>query len=286
MLRPVKKRIDEHVIRYFSSRITISNGKVTKVTRPSIAACPLAGFLYPGLSRSRSVSIPRVRREIRRVIEDKIARIGFCTASRVVWGAGASIPYGASEVMAHGLRKDAVDAAVLVCDGAGTIVAAVPEVVQGVGARMHSVLRTSAIPEVIERLQKHGCEVVSQDGLIDQKRGVEWAADDGCAKIAVTVNAYRGERLADIRAIERRRKISVTILAVCTTGISKDRIVELERHADIVWACHSSRLHARFDAKARRKITKASPIYVLTEKGKGLMAGYVPIIFGLRKQER
>ena len=54
--------------------------------------------------------------------------------------------------------------------------------------------------------------------------------------VAVTVNAYQGEGLKSIRALEKQYGISLIILVICTTGINRERINEIEKYADLVWA--------------------------------------------------
>jgi len=275
---------DIHLVRYFSSLVTISNGKVIKITKPTITHCPLAGFLYKGLKRSGDLPLSRLKDEIRKVVEEKIEHFGFCSKKRVLWDDGVSVPYGASEILAHGLRNKIIDSAVIVCDGAGTVAVSVPQVVQGIGARMHSVLRTSAIPEVIERLHQYGCRTINNSGMIDQKRGVIEAAKEGYKNIAVTVNAYQGENLKSIRALEKQCGISLIILVICTTGISGERINEIEKYADLVWACRSKEVRNILCVKAIEILSDASPVYILTQKGKMFVSGYSPNIFRMRKK--
>ena len=280
----IRKIRDIHKIRYFSSVITISNGRVTKVTKPTISHCPLAGFLYKGLKRSGDLPLSRIKDDIKKVIEGKIEWFGFCSKDRVLWNDEVSVPYGASEIVAYGLKNKAIDSSVIVCDGAGTVVASIPQVVQGIGARMHSVIRTSAIPEVVNRLRRFGCNVINDDGSIDQKKGVIEAAKEGHKNIAVTVSAYSGESLKSIRGLEKQLGISVTILVVCTTGIDIERINEIGKYADLVWACRSKEVRNVLCIKAIEILSDASPVYVITEKGKRLVHGYSPNIFKMRKK--
>lgn len=275
---------DIHVVRYFSSLITISSGKVIKVTKPVISHCPLAGFLYAGLKKSGSPESSRLKNEIKKIIEGKISEFGFCSKNRVLWDDGASIPYGASEIMAYGLSHGKIDCAVLVCDGAGTVITNTPELVQGIGARMNSVLCTSAIPEVLEGLYQRRCLTVFNNGKIDQCDGVREAAGVGYDKIAVTVNAYRGEELKMIRLIEKQSKVNVTILMTCATGVGSRRIDEMVAHADIVWACHSAMVRKRMEKVAIKRLSSVSPVYILTKKGADLVSGYLPNIFKVRKE--
>jgi len=277
---------DIHIVRYFSSLITISNGKVIKITKPTISHCPLAGFFYKGLKRSGDLPLPRLKGEIKKVIEDKIEQFGFCSKKRLLWDDGESVPYGASEIIAHGLRNKIIDSSVIVCDGAGTVAVSIPQVVQGIGARMHSVLRTSAIPEVIERLHQYGCCTINNGGVIDQKRGVIEAAKEGCKNIAVTINAYQGESLKSIRALGKQYGISLIILVICTTGINRERINEIEKYADLVWACRSREVRNILCIKAIEILSNASPVYILTQKGKMFVSGYSPNIFKMRKKAK
>jgi putative methanogenesis marker protein 8 len=227
-----------------------------------------------------------LRSVVKCVIEDKISRFGFFTKERKLSYRGAAIPYGASEIIAHGLKNRLIDSAVMVCDGAGTVVVADPETTQGIGARMHSILKTSPIPAVIRKLRGRGCKVVSADGKINQAAGVAEAARSGYKKIAVTVNAYKGETLKKIREVARRHNVSVTILMICTTGIKEERVKEMQRYADLVWACHSDSVRARFDKTAMACLSKIAPVYVLTERGMKLVSGYSANIYGIRKEMR
>ncbi len=275
---------DVHLVRYFSSLVTISDGRVVRVTTPTISHCPLAGFLYKGLKRSSDMPLSSLKEEIGKVVEGKIERFGFCSKKRVLWDEEVSVPYGASEIMAYGLRNNAIDSSVIVCDGAGTVVVPIPQVVQGIGARMHSVLRTSAIPEVVNKLRLFGCHVIHNDASIDQRDGVAEAAKKGYKNIAVTINAYKGESLKSVRELERRLGVSVTILVICTTDIGSERINEIGKYADMVWACRSREVRNILCVKAIEILSDASPVYILTRKGKALVRGYSPNIFRMRKK--
>ena len=275
---------DVHLVRYFSSLITISNGKVVKVTKPALFGCRMAGFLYEGFKDTSALPVDRLKEEISRIVEGKIARFGFCTKNRMIWEEENSIPYGASEIMAYGLKNKSIDCAVTVCDGVGTVITNVPQVVQGIGARMHTVLRTSFIPEVAVKLRRYGCQVLEEMGKIDQRAGVALAGEKGFNDIAVTVCDFGDESLENIRSVEKKNSISVTILAICTSGIKINRLREIEKYADIVWACNSADVRNRLSKKTIKTLSNASPVYILTEKGEKLISGYMPGVFGMRKE--
>lgn len=275
---------DIHVVRYFSSLITISEGKVIKVSKPAISHCPLARFLYKRIGGSACLSTAQLKTEIKKVIEEKIARYGFCIKDRMLWKDEAVIPYGASEILAHGLKSGAIDSVVTVCDGAGTVITATPQVVQGIGARMHTMLKTSHISEVAIKLHRYGSHVLDEKGSINQAAGVSEAAKKGYKKVAVTVSAFGKESLDNLCALKYSRDISLTILVVCTTGIKESRLNEIEKYADIVWSCNSNDIRDRLGKKALEVLSNVSPVYILTENGKRLISGYSPNIFGMRKE--
>lgn len=280
------KAMDIHKVRYFTSVITISEGKVKNVSEPSISSCPVASRLYGSLGIHGSRPKTELKSAIRDIIEKKIRQFGFFTDKRVLDHDGSAIPYGASEVLSYALKKGSIDSCVMVCDGAGTVIARDPDMAQGIGARMNTLLYTSPIHGVIKRLRLRGCEVVFDDADIDQVSGIAYAAKMGHKKIAVTINAYRGERLRDIRQAERRYKVSVAILVICTTGITTRRVEEIAKYADIVWGCNSDKIRARFGKSALARLSSLSPVYVLTQKGVNLASGYRPNIYSMRKEMR
>ncbi|MEA2015825.1 MAG: methanogenesis marker 8 protein [Actinomycetota bacterium] len=265
---------DIHIIRFYSSYVAISNGRVIKVTKPYMKYCPLAGALYRGINSHDDTS--SVRGIIKEAIESKISEFGFFTGKRVLWGSNISIPFGASEILMYALRKGAVDAAVVVCDGAGTVIADKPEVVQGIGARMNGIFHTSSIEGVIKKLEKTGAHVVFEDGTINQLEGVEKAADSGYRNIAVTINASMDVPLNILRKMEKNLGISLTSLAICTTGIDRNRIMEIVENTDIVWSCASEELREIAGKRAIMQLSMKIPVFVLTKKGLGLIDSYSP----------
>lgn len=277
---------DIHVVRYCTSLVTVSGGKVISATMPSGTGCRMARFLYKEPDGALELSRIRLKERIKKVIEGKISRFGFCTKDRIVWQDEASIACGASEIMAYGLGKRLLDAAVTVCDGAGTVVTDKPQIVQGIGARMHTVIKTTRIPEVAAKLRRYGCIVPLKDGTIDQRAGAAAASEMGYKNIAVTVSAFGNEDVGMIRSEGARGGVSVVILAVCTTGVKSGRLSEIEGHADIAWSCNSPEARRRFGGKAVMSLPGISPVYALTAKGARLIRDYKPGVFGMRRSKR
>ena len=60
---------------------------------------------------------------VRKTIKAKMSHFGFCCPDRA-FNAEPVVAYGASEMMCFGLEKKLIDCAIVVCDGAGTVITA------------------------------------------------------------------------------------------------------------------------------------------------------------------
>jgi putative methanogenesis marker protein 8 len=258
---------DLHLTRMFSSFVAVSGGRVIAMTEPFLRHCPLANLLYEDLRGEGA----RLKEGIRKAVEEKIERFGHFTGCRELERDDIAVPLGASEMVSCAMRKGIIDSAVLVCDGAGTVVTDRPEVVQGIGARMNGLFYTTPLRRVIEGLEARGGRVVFPDTAgIDQAAGVRRAADMGAKRIAVTVNGCSDERLTDVKSAEAE----VTCLVVCTTGAEDERIGEMAECADLVWSCASDGVRRRVGEKSILQLSTAIPVFVLTRRGLDLAAGY------------
>jgi len=264
---------DLHISRMFSAFVVISNGKVIQVTEPSMRHCPLARFFYPDFYDT-TLDRAQVKKHIAKAMEEKIQRFGLFTEHRELVRKRIEVPYGASEILMYAMEKGIIDAVVVVCDGAGTVVVERPEVVQGIGARMNGLFYTSPIPAVIERLEALNSRVVFRDARINQIEGVKEAVRLGYRSIAVTVNSYMDERVEELRAIEQVQRVRVYSMMVCATGVTEERLLEIQRDADVVWSCGSPELRKIIGKKAILQITSKIPVFVLTPKGLEIIAGY------------
>ena len=272
--RNIMDRRDIHVLKYFSSYVSVSGGKVIDVTEPTLKFCPLAGHLYDGLRGRHSSDKEAVKAVIREAIESKIKDYGFFTGKRKFIFNKVSIPYGASEMLGFALRKKTIDAAVVVCEGAGTVITDNPDMVQGIGARMNSLTMTSPIKEIIERLRIAGCRVVFEDAVIDQVRGVEKAMSAGYKNIAVTVCGHSAEDLKKIRLLEKESSAKVVILSVCTTEVTQDEAVIIGEYADLVWSCASADIRRIAGPLAKIQLSLQIPVFVLTSSGVNFVSAY------------
>ena len=132
--------VDEHVIEAVGmTRVVIRDGTVVETGEPKIRSCPLAKRF------------------------SRIQRFGMCTRDRMVLDKETFVLFGASELMNTGLQTGTLDAAVIACDGAGTVIVRSPEMVQGIGGRMSGLVSTTPYPEVIARIEAEGGVVVNPD---------------------------------------------------------------------------------------------------------------------------
>ncbi len=261
-----------HILRFYSSYVLICDGKAVEATAFHMTHCPLAEAFYRDIKRAKSVDV--LKQSILNLVNEKIAKFGHFTSQRELSRNDIAIPYGASEILMYALRKRVIDAACVVCDGAGTVIVKKPEIVQGIGARMNGIFYTSPISSIIERLKKSGSHVLFQNAGIDQAEGVKKAASLGYKNIAVTVNASMDESLKRLKEIESNSGISLTILALCTTRINKKRIWEISKYADMVWSCASKEVRTIIGKKAIVQLSRKIPVFVLSRKGLDLANAY------------
>lgn len=251
---------DEHIIEAMGrSRIVIRNGRVVEVGPALIRECPLARrFAHP---------VPDMNPEsIKANIEARISSFGMCTPGREVLGSKEFVGFGASEILSFGLHAGLVDAAVLACDGAGTVIVNSPALVQGIGGRMSGLVKTTPYPEVIRRIEENGGAVIDTiHAGIDQEAGVQQAYGMGYSAVAVTV-ALPGEA----RRIRERHPRAI-IFGVHVTGLSRDEAETLVSSSDLVTSCASGPIREIAGRRALVQAGVAIPVFAMTKKGKELI---------------
>jgi len=251
---------DEHIIEAIGkTKVVVRDGRVVEVGDPVICCCPLAErFGRPVREMTKDA--------IRENIEERIRSFGMCTPDREVLAGQDCFLFGASELISCAIRRGLLDGAVIACDGAGTLVAQNPELVQGIGGRMSGLVKTSPIPAVIGRIEANGGRVLDPEtGAIDQVKGVAFARELGCRKVAVTVAG------ADDAETIRRLFPETLIVGVHTTGLSADESERLVAVADIVTVCASRHLREAAGRVALLQGGAAIPVFALTREGKDVI---------------
>ena len=210
----------------------VRDWKVEVLTEPAIRSCPLRQDLYGIKIESKET--------VKRVLEEHMAELGMYGPKRTLQLEEKPVSFGASEILSDALTEGLIDAAVLVfCEGAGTVVAAKPAVLQAIGAHMTGLVRTEPIEEIQSGLEERGCILIDRQGTVDQVLGFERAVEAGYRRIAVTVAGDRADDTRALRERERALGARATILAVHTTGISESEAQVLAECCDLVWSCAS-----------------------------------------------
>jgi putative methanogenesis marker protein 8 len=239
-------------------RVLVEDGKVVEAGEPVVGYCPLFAKI-----RGIKELTPEAAAEN---MQFRMEKHGMFTPQRKL-EMGVFVGFGASESMMTGIQNGIIDAAVTVCDGAGTVISDNPSLVQAIGGYISGVVQTDPIPEVIAGIEARRGHVLSpENALIDQYQGSLWAADR-FSKFAVTVaDANTAEKL---RELEREKGARILIIGVHLTGISREDAERLLAVADVVTSCASK--YIRELAKPLVQVGTAVPLFGLTKWGKDLL---------------
>ncbi len=145
--------------------VRVKDGKVEVLTDPKIRCCPLRQDLYGITLESRET--------VAKVLQKHMQDLGMYGPGRVLELQEKPVSFGASEILADAIVSGLVDAAVLVCEGAGTVIATRQEVLQAIGAHMTGLVKTEPIKEIQDGLEKRGCILLDRLGTVDQVQGFE-----------------------------------------------------------------------------------------------------------------
>lgn len=214
---------DLHVTRLCDTIVAVRDGRVVLQETRSPSWCPISGrYSHLGLVGC---------------LEEKRRRWGMFGQDRTVCSLRTAVPFGASEILMRSMAAGKVDASVVVCEGAGSVICTSARTVQGIGARMNGIFLTRPLSGVIQSLRNEGCLVpFPTRSRIDQKKALEIALDRGFRRVAVAVAGNRTSLVPSLRDMARNADSEVTVLSLCNTGIIEE---EAERllDADMVWAC-------------------------------------------------
>ncbi len=241
------------------TRVKVDDEHVVEVGEPVIRYCPLFDKV-----RGIKELTPKAAADN---MEFRMKEHGMFTPRRKL-EMGIFVGFGASESMMTGIKHGIIDAAVTVCDGAGTVITSNPRLVQGMGGYISGLAETELIPEVVDGIRARDGHVLSpSDAKIDQMEGARWATAHGCSSFAVTVaDAASAEAL---RELEKKSGIRIMIIGVHLTGISREDAKRLLAVADIVTGCASK--HIRELVKPLVQVGTAVPLFGLTRWGKELL---------------
>jgi putative methanogenesis marker protein 8 len=256
----------EHEIYCCGARVRISEKGVLVLTHPTVEYCPLHEALY-GTKKIDDEAVQKT-------VEMKVINSRFCCANRD-FDAEPVVAYGASEMMRVWLEKELIDCAVVVCEGAGTVISPNGELVQSIGARLNGIMKTSPIKEIIEHIEsENGVVLDKASARIDQVEGVKRAFDLDFKRVAVSVAGFQAEIISEIRKLEAGADQDVSIFSVCNTCLGEADVAHIAE-ADFVCASASKLLRAKIGQKALLQLGVTIPVYALTDKGKRLVLSYL-----------
>lgn len=254
---------DRHVVEAVGmTRIVIEDGKVVDAENPGISFCPFA-------KRFNVPVNPVTKENVVKNIEGRVASFGMCTPRREVDGEESMVLFGASELLMTALRRNIIDAAVICCDGAGTVVVTSPELVQGIGGKMSGLVETVPYADVITRIEDAGGFVVDKEHAeIDALRGVSFAKEHGFHRVAVTIAGNHPELAERMRA----QNSDVLIIAVHTSGVNElDCAKRLMNACDLVFACASKYIREAAETFAIVQGGVGVPVFATSREGKQII---------------
>ena len=142
------------------------------------------------------------------------------------------VGFGASESMMTGVHHGIIDAAVTVCDGAGTVITSKPSLIRGHGRIHLRGDRDLPILEVIQGIEARHGHVLSRRMQRSIRSPVLGGRRERFSRFAVTVaDADSAEAL---RALEKAKGVKILIVGVHVTGISSEDARRLL--ASLMWS--------------------------------------------------
>ncbi|MCJ7444288.1 MAG: DUF2099 family protein [Methanotrichaceae archaeon] len=177
------------------------------------------------------------------------------------------VGFGASESMMTGINRGIIDAAVTVCDGAGTVITDNPSLIQGMGGWISGLIETEPIQDIIAGIEARGGHVLSPlDAKIDQLAGARMASAT-FTRFAVTVDD--AETAENLRYLEAETQAKIMIIGVHLTGINYTDAKRLLAVADIVTGCASKSIRELVVPMVQ--VGTSIPLFGLTKWGKDLL---------------
>jgi len=254
----------EHLVEMAGALVRVRDGRIEVLSDPKVKWCPLRSGLYGHKAESKET--------VESVLGSHIEELGMYGPDRVLELSERPVSFGASEMISDGMKEGLVDAAVVVCEGAGTVIATRPEVVQALGAHMTGLVRTEPIEEIQTGLRERGSILLDDRCTIDQVEGYRRALDAGFERIVVTITGRRAFESEEIRKMASTSAgEGPVIFAVHNLGVAEDQAEVLAESCDVVWACASRTVRDVVGRRATLQIGISIPVYALTDRGKRLV---------------
>jgi putative methanogenesis marker protein 8 len=255
--------MSEHLLEMAKARIRVKDGKIEVLTDPGISCCPLRRDLYGIVKESRET--------VECVLKSHMQELGMYGPQRVLQLQEKPVSFGASEILMDAMKEGLVECAVVVCEGAGTVVTTRPDVLQAVGAHMTGLIETEPVAEIQEGLVERRCLLLDRQATVDQVQGYQKAVAAGFKKIAATIAGANAEEAAALREMGAKLGARPFLLAVHTTGINEAQAASLAETCDLVWSCASKAVREVAGKIACLQMGVSIPVFALTVEGKRLL---------------
>ncbi|NVM28708.1 MAG: DUF2099 family protein [Candidatus Helarchaeota archaeon] len=256
-----------HVWECAKARVEVDEtGKVVSVKDPLIQYCPIreyAGWHSEILNKA----------DIIKSMQWKIKTYGLCKNRRILRLKLQGIGYGASECLMTAMDKKIIEAAVVPCEGAGSIISSDKYVIQGIGMVSPALISTFPMPKIIKKLEKLGAHIVDKEEAgTDQVKGVEKSIELGYKKIGVTIAGHELKSVEILRTIEKEKAIQLLIVLIHVTGVTqKDEKFIIK--SDISHGCSSKFIRQILEPKNKhvKKFGTILPVYAFSQLGKTVL---------------
>jgi putative methanogenesis marker protein 8 len=259
--------MSEHLIEMAKALVLVKNGKITVLSDPKIKRCPLRSDLYSCEEETRET--------VEMVLRQHMAEYGMYGPNRVLESDEMSVSFGASEIITDAMTEGMIDAAVVVCEGAGTVIVTRPEVLQATGAHMTGLIRTEPIPETQEGLRQRGSILLDDVCTMDQVKGYIKAMKSGFKRVAVTITGLRAFEARTLKEMGQVSGCPPVVFAVHNSGVTEQDAETLAEYCDIVWACASKEVRDVVGKRAKIQIGISIPVFAVSDIGKKLVLNRV-----------
>jgi putative methanogenesis marker protein 8 len=252
--------MDEHVIEAMGmARVKIKNGKVVEVGEPLLNYCPIFDK-FRGIKKLD-------KKSIQENIQFRIDDFGMCTGDRKL-RMRDYLSFGISEIISTAMELDILDAAVMVCEGCGTVVITEPDMAQGIGGRVSGLVSTTPIPEIIAKIGPENI-LDPKTARINMIEGVKKAIAMGFKNIGVSVVSSKDAR--ELKRLEKEHGVNIYVFIVHTTGMSEAEAMEVFKYADVITGCASKYIREQGMASGAFKVGDSVPVFGVTPRGQHLI---------------
>ena len=251
---------DRHVIEALGkAEVVIENGKITYIGEPVVDYCSI----FDNGQHNGDLT----KEFIKSNIEKRIEEFGMCTPQRSI-DVEDTMSFGTSETLKTNMIKGNVDCVVGACEGVGTLLIDDADLVQGVGGRVSTLISTTPIDEVMDKVGRENI-LNPETAELNPLKGLEMAIERGYKNIAITI--IPTEMVRDLRQYPKPDDVKIFIFVAHTTNVSKNEAEMLFDYADVISGCSSINIRETAEERKPYYAGKKVPLYAVTENGKKLL---------------